>query len=308
MRALLVVNPTATAMTRRARDMLARRLAGEVDITEARTEHRGHAVTLARSAREQGHDLVIVLGGDGTVNEVVNGLLTDGPDPALPGLAVVPCGSANVFARALGLPNHPMEALERLRVALQADRRRTVSIGLADDRYFTFCAGLGFDAAVVRIVEGMRSAGRRASGALYVRAALRHYATSVDRRRPSIQVHTADGADLPRIFLAIVTNTSPWTYLGSRPLTPTPLASFDSGLDLFGMTAFHMVPVVRSVVRLLARSDRVADERWSVSRHDLCEFALSAGHPVDFQLDGDYLGRRTEVRFRVVPEALHVIV
>jgi hypothetical protein len=94
-------------------------------------------------------------------------------------------------------------------------------------------------------------------------------------------VHTADGADLPRIFLAIVTNTSPWTYLGSRPLTPTPLASFDSGLDLFGMTAFHMVPVVRSVVRLLARSDRVADERWSVSRHDLCEFALSAGHPVE---------------------------
>jgi len=308
MRALLVVNPKATATTQQARDLLVDRLGADVAITEVRTERRGHAVELARTAAERGLDVVIALGGDGTVNEVVNGLLTDGPDLALPRLAVVPCGFANVFARALGLPNRPVEAAEMVLRALNADRRRSVSVGVADERYFTFCAGMGFDAAVVRIVEGLRASGRRASGALYVRSAMRHYTTGGDRPRHAIEVQTADGRTLPKVRLAIVTNTSPWTYLGGLALTPTPLASFDCGLDLFGMTALDMVPLFRSVLRLLARSDRIADPRWTVSLHDLTEFAARAPHPLDFQLDGEYLGRRTEVRFRAVPGALQVAI
>ncbi len=308
MRAMLVVNPKATAATRRARDTLVERLSGEVELTEACTEHRGHAVDLARTAADRAFDVVIAFGGDGTVNEVVNGLLTDGPDPALPRLAVVPCGLANVFARALGLPNRPVGASEAMLGALRAGRSRPVSMGVADGRYFTFCAGLGFDATVVRIVEGRRAGGSRSTVSLYVRSALRHYATGTGRRGPAIQVHPGDGTAPPRVFLAIVTNTSPWTYIGERPITPTPRAGFDSGLDVYGMTVFGPVPVFRSVLRLLAGSDRVADERWSVSRHDLAEFALSAPEPVDFQLDGEYLGRRSEVRFRSVPDALWVAV
>lgn len=308
MRAMLVVNPKATAATRRARDTLVERLAGQVELTEARTEHRGHAVDLARSAADRAFDVVIAFGGDGTVNEVVNGLLSDGPDPALPRLGVVPCGYANVFARALGLPNRPVEASETMLCALRAGRDRSVSVGVAGGRYFTFCAGMGFDAAVVRIVEGRRAAGSRATVSLYVRSALRHYATGADRRAPPIRLHAGDGGTPPRVFLAIVTNTSPWTYVGERPITPTPRARFDTGLDVYGMTVFGPVPVFRSVARLLAGSDRVADERWTVSHHDLAQFVLSAPEPVDFQLDGEYLGRREEVRFRSAPGALRVAV
>src|SRR5438067_1577414 len=104
MRALLVVNPKATATTKRGRDVL-----------------------------------VVALGGDGTVNEVVNGLLAEGPGGHVPMLAVVPGGSTNVFARALGLPRDPVEATGQILEALRAGRRRTVGLGLADDRYFTFC-------------------------------------------------------------------------------------------------------------------------------------------------------------------------
>jgi hypothetical protein len=103
MRALLVVNPKATATTARARDVLAHALASETKLDVVHTNARGHAMELARQAAVDGLDLVVALGGDGTVNEVVNGLLTNGPGPGIPALAVVPGGSTNVFARALGL-------------------------------------------------------------------------------------------------------------------------------------------------------------------------------------------------------------
>jgi diacylglycerol kinase family enzyme len=308
MRAVLVVNLKATATTERVRDRLLRELATELTVTEAHTEYREHATALARRAVEGGADLVVALGGDGTVNEVVNGLLTDGPDRALPSLGVIPAGSANVFARSLGIPNDPGQATGRLLSALRAGRRRSVGMGVADGRYFTFCAGAGFDAAVLGVVERLRARGRRSTASLHIRSAVRHYLAGTDRRHPPIQMHLSDGTDLPPLYVAIVSNTSPWTYLGRIPMTPTPRAGFDSGLDVFGLSTFSMVPVIRSVHRLLAGSERLADERWAVSLHDLPELTMTACRPVDFQLDGDYLGRRTSVRFRAVRDALRVVV
>jgi len=308
MRALLVVNPRATAATHRARDLLVEGLGSDVAVAEAVTEYCGHGIALARRAVERGHDLVVALGGDGTVNEVVNGLLADGPDPALPRCAVVPCGFANIFARALGVPNHPLAAVERLIGALREDRCRTVSMGVAGERYFTFCAGLGFDAAVIRRVERLRSAGRRSTAGVYIRSALREYVAGASGRRATISVPLADGRELPPVVLAIVTNTTPWTYLGPRALSPTPLAAFETGLDVFAMTSFGAVPAVRSVLRLLTGSHRVADPRWSVALHDLSEFTVRAPEPVDFQLDGEYLAGRDEVHFRAVPGALRIVV
>jgi diacylglycerol kinase family enzyme len=179
-------------------------------------------------------------------------------------------------------------------------------MGVADDRYFTFCAGLGIDAAVVRIVEERRAGGRRATDSLYVRAALRHYLTSTRPKHPPIELQLSDGTALPRLHMAIITNTSPWTYLGKRPITPTPRAGFDTGLDLFGLSTLDTLPVFRSAFRLLAGSQQLADERWAVSLHDLSEFTVTVRDPLDFQLDGDYLGRRSAVRFRAVGDALQV--
>ena len=167
MRALLVVNPKATTTSERTRDVIVRALRSQVDLSVEYTRRRGHAVTLARQAARDGFDVVVTLGGDGTVNEAVNGLMTSEPalaelpDPAdrLPVLAVVPGGSTNVFARAVGLPPQWPEATSVLLEGLRAGRFRRIGLGRADDRYFTFCAGLGLDAAVIRQVERARLRG-----------------------------------------------------------------------------------------------------------------------------------------------------
>src|SRR3954462_4497578 len=131
MRALVVVNPAATATTPKGRDVLVRALASELKVDAVETEHRGHGRELGRRAVEDGVDVVVTLGGDGTVNEVVNGLLEHGPAPHLPVLAVVPGGSTNVFARALGRSRDPVEATSEILDSLRAGHTRLVSLGTA---------------------------------------------------------------------------------------------------------------------------------------------------------------------------------
>jgi diacylglycerol kinase family enzyme len=317
MRALLVTNPKATTTTDRSQDVLVNALSADLDLTVAHTERRGHATDLAREAARSGYDLVIALGGDGTVNEVVNGLLTEDTDdtggglvPGLPRpkLAVVPGGSTNVFARALGLPNDPIEATGVVLAALREGRGRAVSIGEADGRYFTFCAGFGFDASVVGLVERRRADGHRAGGGLYVRSAIRQYLASgylTGRHRDApIRVEIA-GDEVGDLHLAVVANTAPWTYLGQRPIRPMPHASFDSALDLFGLTSMRPLNVL-STIRSLLRDGRPA--RRTVERHDVAEITLVSDEPTDFQLDGEHLGQRRKITVRDLPDAITVIV
>ena len=306
MRALLVVNPKATATTARARDVLAHALASETKLDVVQTDARGHATELARQAALDGLDLVVALGGDGTVNEVVNGLLTDGPGPDVPALAVVPGGSTNVFARALGLPESPIEATGDLLEALRIDRRRTLGLATADDRWFTFCAGLGLDATVVRRTDARRAHGRKATPGLFVTEALREFFTGADRREPQLTL-TRPGAEPEQLGLALVCNTAPWTYLGARPVLPCPQASFDTGLDVFGLRSLGTVTTLRYLRQILSAQPRLRGRRL-LSLHDVESFTISAAGPLPFQLDGDDLGERTSVTFRAVPRALEVIV
>ncbi|ACU76534.1 diacylglycerol kinase catalytic region [Catenulispora acidiphila DSM 44928] len=308
MRALLVMNPKATSTTERTREVLAHALAGELDTVIGETAYRGHAMELARAAAEDGVDLIVALGGDGTVNEVVNGILTaELPEGAARSdLGVVPGGSTNVFARALGLPNDPVEATGVLLDAIHENRRRPVSMGLADDRYFTFTAGYGFDAAVVGIVEERRSAGHKSTGSLYIRSALRHYWNGLDRRNPPIGMRLGDGTEIPRLFMAIVTNTSPWTYLGNKPIVITPDSSFEDGLDMFGVTGMSGRAALRIVRQMFTSADKLVRGKNVTVHHDLTEFTLTAQVPTDFQVDGDHLGLRESVTFRAIRDALRV--
>ena len=306
MRALLVVNPKATATTERMRDVLAHALASETKLDVVQTEARGHATSLARQAVVDGLDVVVALGGDGTVNEVVNGLLADGPAAGLPGLAVVPGGNANVFARALGLPATPVDATSQLLDALRTDRRRPVGLGQADDRWFTFCAGLGLDAEVVRRVELKRADGRRATPGLFVRQGIQQFFLHARGHDPEITVH-ADGHEPERVGLALVCNSDPWTYLGPRPVRPCPQASFDLGLDLFGLRSLGTVTTLRHLRQILSTRPRPRG-RAVLSLHDTDGFRLTADRPMALQVDGDDLGDRTEVVFRAVPGALDVLV
>ena len=184
-RARLIVNPEATTTSPRARDVLSQALASEVSLEITATQARGHAAELAFDARGAGVDIVIVLGGDGTVNEVVNGMLADGVDAGAPTLAVVPGGSTNVFARSLGMPDDRVEATGYLLELLREGTERAIGLGRADQRWFTFTAGLGLDADVVAQVEQKRAAGRRSSHALYVRTALRSAARRLRSSQPA---------------------------------------------------------------------------------------------------------------------------
>ncbi|MEU3465157.1 diacylglycerol kinase family protein [Streptomyces sp. NPDC006733] len=322
MRALLVVNPAATTTSARVRDVLAHALASDLKLDVAATEYRGHARDLARQAAEGGEiELVVALGGDGTVNEVVNGLLHNGPDPDnLPQLAVVPGGSTNVFARALGLPNDAVEATGALLDALHDRSSRTVGLGLVSgtpgtedegvpSRWFTFCAGLGFDAGVVGRVEQQRDLGKRSTHALYMRQVMRQFLAETHRGVGSITLERPDADPVSGLVLSIVCNTAPWTYLGNRPVYASPEASFDTGLDVLGVSKMSTSSAMRYATQLLRSSpDRGPHGKHVASLHDLTDFTLHSQAPLPFQVDGDHLGLRTSATFTGVRRALRVIV
>jgi diacylglycerol kinase family enzyme len=310
MRALLVVNPKATTTSVRARDVLVRALRTEADLTVEMTRRRGHAADLARRAVVQGLDAVVTLGGDGTVNEVVNGLLNpvDGnppPNDAVPALAVVPGGSTNVFARALGLPRDPIEATGAILEAMHHGRVREVGLGRADGRYFTFCAGFGIDAEVVRKVERARMRGKVSTPGLYIRSTVAQFFLDSERRSPAIILERPGEEAEADLGTVIVQNTAPWTFLGGRAVTACPDASFDSGLDLLAMRTMNVPATTRAVTQILARRTN-PHGRQMLTLHDLGEFTLRATRPIAFQLDGDYLGQRTKISFAALPEALRV--
>jgi diacylglycerol kinase family enzyme len=341
-RALLIVNPHATSTTRLRRDAIARALASAVELEIVETRYRGHAIALARAAAADGRGLVITLGGDGTVNEAVNGLLgaqaptgaagtgvagtgvagtgvagtgvagtgaagtADGaPEPTA--LAPLPGGSANVFARALGLPADPVDATGQVLDALARGRCRRVSLGRADNRYFTFSSGMGLDAEVVRAVEGRRAHGRAVSPALYVRVAVRQFYQLTDRRAAAVTVEVPGAPAAGPVFWCTVSNTSPWTYLGRRPVATNPQASFDTGLDVFGLTKLSTAATLSTLRQMLAARDQPPDGRGALARHDLAEVTLRAARPIAFQIDGEYVGEREEVTFRSVPRALRIL-
>jgi diacylglycerol kinase family enzyme len=302
-RALLIVNPHATSTTRLRRDVIARALASAVELQIVETRYRGHGTSLAADAASAGYGLVITLGGDGTVNEAVNGLLR-GPSP--PALAALPGGSANVFARALGLPTDPVDAAGQVLSALAEGRFRSIGLGLADDRYFTFNSGMGLDAEVVRAVEGRRAHGRSVSPALYMRMAGRQFWRLTDRRTPPMHLDSP-GADSP-LFWCTVSNTSPWTYIGRRPVQTNPEASFDAGLDVFGLRSLGTARTLGTLRQMLSgRQSGPPRGRGIVTAHNLAALTLTADRPVAFQIDGEYVGERERVCFRSVPDALRVV-
>ena len=302
MRALLVVNPQATATTAAGRDVLAHALASDVKLDVLETSYRGHARDAAEQAARDGVDLVVAHGGDGTVNEVVNGLMAIGGEP--PMLGVVPGGSANVFARALGLPRDPVEATHRLLRAIETGHSRRVGLGRADDRWFTFSAGVGWDAEVVAAVDELRR--KHASPALYVGTTLAQYVQQA-LRGPKLSVSLPDGEPIADVRLAIICNADPWTYLGARPLRLLPNASFDAGLSLFALNTLATPTVLRHVAQVL-RGRKPPHGSRVVTRDDVARIVVTADRPVRFQVDGDLGGERTRVEFVSAPEALRVAV
>lgn len=302
MRAVLIVNPRATSTTPGGRDVLAHAVASEVALDVVETGHRGHATQAADKAARDGVDLVIAHGGDGTVNEVVNGMLAGGP-AAAPALAVVPGGSANVFARALGISRDPVEATHQLLAALAACRSRSISLGRAESRWFTFNAGMGWDAEVVAAVDRMRR--KRATTLLYARTALSHYVWQA-LRGPELTVEVAGQPPIARMRTAFISNTDPWTYLGGRPIRLNPGCTFDGGLGVFALASLWTPTVLRVLAQAMTTRPDPRGGRL-LRRDDVPLVRVSSDIPVRFQVDGDLIGERTSVDFSSVPDALRVV-
>lgn len=315
MRAVLIVNPNATSTTRAGRDLLAHALKSRVELTVAPTDHRGHAVQLAEAARDEGVEVVIVHGGDGTVNEVVNGLLGPPggvrPDPAaLPAVAVVPGGSANVFARALGISPDPIEATNQL-IDLLGEQRQGGSwrrlIGLMDcaERWAVFTAGMGVDGEVVAAVEAQRARGRKVTAARYIRVAVREMLASA-RSEPLLTVHLPDRPPVGGVHFAFVSNASPWTYANTRPVWTNPQTTFEGGLGIFAVTSMNVLANLLLVRRMLSRNPRIT-ARHLIREDDLGWVRITCAEPVACQVDGDFLGARADMTFTAVPDALAVV-
>jgi diacylglycerol kinase family enzyme len=310
-RALLIVNPRATSTTQLRREVITHALASQMDLEVVQTRYRGHAASLSAAAVADGHELVLTLGGDGTVNETVNGLLRDrnGHPPAL---AALPGGNANVFTRSLGLPTDPVDATGQVIEALEAGRSRRLGLGHIDpggrpSRYFTFNAGLGLDAEVVRVIEGLRARGRVVTPRLYLWTALRQFYTVTDRHHPALTLERRGQPPVGHLFLGIVSNTAPWTYLGRRPVNPSPAADFDTGLDLFALRRLRTAGTLTALRQMFASRPDPPSGRHVLSLHDQPEFVISASRPVALQVDGEYVGEHERVTFRAVPDALRVV-
>ena len=313
MHALLIVNPHATSTTPLRRDVIVSALASEFDLEVVETRYRGHAAALAAGAVKQRRDLVITLGGDGTVHVAVNGLVRgpDGQQAAaaagdLPALAPIPGGNANVFTRALGLAADPIDATGQILAAISGRRARWIGLGLAGDRYFTCSAGLGIDAEVVRAIEGLRATGRPVSDALYLWTAIRQYYAATDRRHPALTLECDGHPPVGGVFLGVVSNTAPWTYLGHRAVNPSPLASFDAGLDVFALRRMRTISTLNVVRQMLAGGNH-PNGRHVLSLHDVPGLTLRSDRPIAWQVDGEYMGEREGVSFRSVPRALRVM-
>ena len=302
-RMLIIVNPYAATVSDRLRHLVVYALQGRFEVDAVDTEARGHATELCRQAAHEGYDVVVAFGGDGTVNEAANGLLGS----ATP-LCCLPGGSANVFAKMLGIPGELVDATEHLLAMADDWRPRKVDLGVVDGRCFTFSSGLGLDASVVERVDSRPSLKARLGPYFFAWAAvstfLRRYLVSPARMEVQSGERTLVGVT------AVVQNGSPFTYFQERPIEIAEGATLDSGA-LAGAVLHRATPVAMPFIgwRALSRHARVLRHRQVSGLMDIREVTVRTadGRPLPLQADGDYLGDVDEARYSILPRALNVV-
>src|SRR6266511_2401309 len=275
----LICNPHATRVSERRRAQVTRALGAEHKVQTYLTAHLGHAIELTREAVARGADVPLGLAGG---------------------------GKTNVFARGLGLPGDTVRATGRLLELLRAGSTRRISLGSADGRAFTFGAGLGLDGAIVRQVERGHRAKQLYGDHAYVAAGLKTLFLDYDREQPHLKVLRAAGLPSLSAFFALVANGDPFTYLGRRPVRPTPEATWEGGLDVLVGQTMSVAAIARVLSGMLSRRPSGPYPGFPVL-HDEERFVLESDVPLAFQLDGEYLGDHTRLAFERLPGALSVV-
>ena len=308
------MNPKATTTSPAVTDVLVGALSSELELDVVMTTHQGHAFSIGEHARASRLDIVVTLGGDGTVHEVVNGMLAAGPGEDLPLLATVPGGSGNVFARACGLPNDAVEAAGQILGAMRAGRSTPIGLGkceaaeLSAPVWFVANAGVGLDAEIIAAMDAKRVSGKSATPARYLSVTLRELLTKTNRKDPALTILRDHYEPIEHVFLAIIQNTSPWTYFGPLPLNPCPAASFDTGLDVFAVRNLRLHTAAFAARRLLMSSKAGSTKSAIRVLHDQTTFTIVTNRPMDVQLDGEGVGSLSKLEFSSYQQAIRVVV
>lgn len=286
---MLVFNPNAGQAEPLERELSAAasvwREAGW-DVTLQPTREAGDGRRLGRLASEQGYDLVVAAGGDGTINEVINGLA--GSTTAL---APLPLGTMNVWARELRLPLQPRAAAE----ALLAWQVRPIDLGRAGERYFLLMAGIGFDAA---ITAGVKAGEKRRLGALaYV---FRGFQQVLHIRGARTRLVVDGRAIRGRVLQVVIGNTQ--LYGGLVKITHR--AIIDDGLlDVCVIKGDNGLSALRRAITIIGRRQS-QDPEIEYYRARSVQIVSRPSLPV--QVDGDAIGA-TPMSFVVAPGALYAL-
>lgn len=308
-RMLLIVNPYATTVSDRLKNLVVYALQGRFEVETVATEAQNHATEIGREVRDHGYDIVVAFGGDGTLNEVANGLAgTDVPVSVLPG------GSTNVVCRTLGIPNDVVDATEHLLALVDEWAPRKIDLGTVDARHFVFSCGVGIDATVVKRVDAHPRLKSRAGPYYYSWAAIsafyRNYIVNPVRLRVEIDGKTSEG------ITALAQNSDPFTYFASRPVRVCEGVEIDDGTLSLGVLKRAtqrdmptLIPRLFSERRPAARHRQIEHFEGvkTASVTSISETKDGVLRPFPIQVDGDYIGEHTHLDLQVSPGALTVI-
>lgn len=306
----LVVNPAASSTTPARRDSVEAAIRERHDLSIVETKGRDDATALAAEALDDGVDAVAVLGGDGTLNEVANALVgTRVPLIALPG------GGTNVFCRTLGLPDDPAAAARLLLGTDGGPTLRRIGVGTIegnglagrDHRHFCFHTGVGWDAALVAVVERHARHKRRFGHALFVYAGLRTFFGGYDRRRPHFLVEIDDGTLVHDGFFALVMNSDPYTFVGHRPFVVDPDNSAGVPFTVVVLRSMRVRHFAAVMVRAL-RGKGMDSRNELVVRRQVGSVTVRRTTSLPYQVDGDHLGDAAELHLAYRPDALTIAV
>jgi diacylglycerol kinase family enzyme len=302
-RMLVIVNPYATTVSDRLKNLVVYALRGRYEVHAVDTEARDHATELCRMAAREGYDVVVAFGGDGTVNEAANGLVgSQTPLFCLPG------GRTNVYCRILGIPIDVVDATEHLLGLAHDWHPRRVDLGKVNDRHFLFSAGVGLDASVVERVEAHPRLKARLGEYYYAWTAVgafnRHYLVHPPRLRTDIGEETVDGVT------TIVQSASPYTYFGNRPVHMGEGATLEGG-DLAGVVLERatLIDIPTITWRALSKRARMARHRRVRAFSEVRQLDVHSldDRALPLQVDGDYIGEVHEAHFESCPQAMLVV-
>ena len=308
----LIINPFASSFSERKVKLIERALKTVAKVEVLRTEKRSHAIELAKNASETS-EMVCVLGGDGTLNEAAQGLL--GTQTIL---IPLPGGSTNVFARAIGYSNDVFDALSQVIDSIEAKKTKRIGVGSIDDRIFLFNAGIGLDAEVIARVEKNSKIKKVAAHPFTLSTAITTYVKDFDRKEQQMSVLLGDEAKNVRMYtsdatvfaeanLVVISNLSPWTYLGMREVVLAPTANLDDALTITAVRALNPVKLMRIALSALGKHKTVMHHK-DIAHCDHVHNATIAtnNYALSYQVDGDYLGTISKATIKYISDALTI--